>query len=166
MLHAGVTRLLKGIRAERDQAEKSVVVALVNPGVVGQRRAHAATAAAAMAAIAAEGQVFLMPLLGNGVDLAVIRIVQAGLRGGLDEVERRRGVASLAASTASGSASARRRSRRRGRRCGTHGCSFLGRLGTPHSRSHANNSYQKSNDDLTHCFSSPIDQSSDCRLVF
>ena len=106
MLHAGVTRLLKGIRAERDQAEKSVVVALVNPGVVGQRRAHAATATAAMAAIAAEGQVFLMPLLGNGVDLAVIRIVQAGLRGGLDEVERRRGVASLAASTASGSASA------------------------------------------------------------
>ena len=49
-----------------------------------------------------------MPLLGNGVDLAAIRIVQAGLRGGLDEVERRRGVASLAASTASGSASARR----------------------------------------------------------
>ena len=104
--------------------------------------------------------------LGNGVDLAAIRIVQAGLRGGLDEVERRRGVASLAASTASGSASARRRcfsarrrSRRRGSRCGTRRCSFLRRLGTPNSRSYANNSYQESNDDLTHCFSSPC-----CRL--
>ncbi len=79
--------------------EQRVVVGAVDPGVVGQRRAHATATATAMTAIAAGGEVGVMPLLGEGgiSDLVGIRIVQPALGRAVDQVGRRGGVVRLAA---------------------------------------------------------------------
>src|ERR1700752_4043869 len=54
-MDAAIAGLLQSIGAERDQAEQRVIVWAVDPGLVGERGAHAATATAAMTTIAAEG---------------------------------------------------------------------------------------------------------------
>ena len=74
----------------------------IDPRVVGERYAHAAAAAAAMAAIAAEREIFLVTLFGHRGDLVVVRVMQSAFGRGLDEVERGRGVARLAAFPAGG----------------------------------------------------------------
>src|SRR5688572_26340037 len=66
-----------------------------------------------MAAIAAEGEVFLFPRGSDLVDLVVVGIVQSALRRGLGEIERRGGVIRLAAGTPSTGC---------GRRSGLIGC--------------------------------------------
>src|SRR5262245_58476643 len=89
-----------------------------------------------MASVAAEGQEFVVSLIRDGVDLTVIGIVQATLRNGLDEVERRRGVPGLAAGPSRGSAAGRRSSFSTCRRCRRRGGGsgrrrgFISRLGT------------------------------------
>src|SRR6267154_4415230 len=51
-----ITQLLKFVAAKGDEPKQRVVITTVNPDVVGQRRAHAAAAAAAMATAAGIAQ--------------------------------------------------------------------------------------------------------------
>src|SRR5262249_37897345 len=101
-----------------------------------------------MATIAAERQVFVMSLIRDGVDLAIIGVVQAALRNGLDEVERRRCVPGLAAGPGRGSAAGSRSSFSTCRRCRRRGGgtgrrrSFISRLGTTGPGASTNKTYR------------------------
>ena len=75
---AAIALLLQLVGAERDQAEQRVVVLAVDPDLIGEGRAHAAAAGAAVTAIAAGGHEFLVAFFG---DLGEVRIgtLQAAL---------------------------------------------------------------------------------------
>src|SRR5690242_20952775 len=59
---AAVARFLQLVGAERDEAEQRVVVTLIDPHVVGQRRTHAAAATTAVATVAAVAEENLLAL--------------------------------------------------------------------------------------------------------
>src|SRR5262245_16905991 len=169
-----ITRLGQIDRTERDQPEQRVVVRTVDPRVVSERHAHAAAASAAMAAIAAEGEVFLVARLSHVADLVVVGVMQSAFRRGFDEVKRGRGVVRLAAFAAARGRACRRgcrfgRSRRLGRgglscRSRLSGwsrlsgrsrllcCRLVGGTGLPGEGSHAGHNYecQNSGGDLVH----------------
>src|SRR6185437_8980100 len=86
---ARIAGFLELVAAERDETEQRVVVAVVDPHVVDQRRAHAAAAAAAVAAVAAVREELLLAV-GDDVGLGVVvRILDLALRRLLDEIGRR-----------------------------------------------------------------------------
>src|SRR3984957_4287920 len=89
MADSSIAGLLKLIAPQRRQTKQRVIVAAVHPGVVGQRRAHTASAVPAMAAAAGivTKQLFA---LRNDVGLSVlVGIRQFALRRLLDQVDRR-----------------------------------------------------------------------------
>src|SRR3984957_2993479 len=86
---ARVAVFLQLVPPERDQAEQGIVIAAVNPGVVGDGRAHPSAARAAVtaaAAVTAEQGLTLRDDVGLRV---LVGIFDLSLRRLLDEVERR-----------------------------------------------------------------------------
>ena len=58
-------------RAERDDAEQSVVIGAINPNFVGERRRHPTSATAAVATIAVMRQIDLVTFLGDLGEVSV-----------------------------------------------------------------------------------------------
>ena len=69
--------LLEGIAgaqtsaAERDQTEQRIVIAAVDPNLIGQRRRHSAATSTAVTSAAIVGLKYFAPLLGDGDDVDV-----------------------------------------------------------------------------------------------
>ena len=112
VLDAGVALFLQCVGAKRDEAEQRVVAGAIDPSVVGQRRAHAASAAASMTAIATGREVSVMTLLGDGSNVGVVGILQLSLRGAGDEIERGRSGAKHGTARLCSARSCRRLTRR------------------------------------------------------
>src|ERR1700694_3416062 len=159
----GITLLLQINGAQGDQAEQRVVVPAVHPGVVGERRTHAAATAAAMATIAARGEVSMVSLFGDGGDVGIVGVLQLAFRRAGDEIARGRGgpehgTAGAGALRLVCSARGRNRvgakRRRIGRRCWRSVVVVVGGAGFPHPRTQDpdKSDGQNSSNDFAHSF--------------
>src|SRR5579863_6010527 len=88
MALARVALALQLIGPERYQPEQRVIIAAVHPGVVGQWGTHAATAVAAMTAVAASTKVGLAPGLDRRRVIVLVGVLELPLRGAVDAIDR------------------------------------------------------------------------------
>jgi hypothetical protein len=75
------------IGANRNQSEQGVVVAAIDPDLIGQRRTHSATAGSAVAAITASRHEFLVTFLCDFLEV-LIRALERAFLGALGDVLR------------------------------------------------------------------------------